>query len=55
MLTLADVDEALAHASRVPEDRRGAPWYAYTDHLLEMRAMLEPTTCEMRRGHAHAL
>lgn len=38
MPTLAEVDEALAHAQRVPIENRGAAWYAYVDRLLEQRA-----------------
>ena len=36
--TLADVVEALAHLHEVPEDERGAPWYAYRDTLEAARA-----------------
>jgi hypothetical protein len=52
MPTLSEVDEALRHASLVPEDARGAGWHAFVDGLLETRAMLALTY--ETRGHAHA-
>lgn len=44
MPTLDEVDEALAHAQRVPIEDRGAAWYAYVDRLLEQRAQIDNTT-----------
>lgn len=44
MATLAEIDEALAHAQRVPIEDRGAAWYAYVDRLLEQRAEVDTTT-----------
>jgi hypothetical protein len=35
---LDEIDEALTYAQAVPQDQRGAAWYAYTDRLLEMRS-----------------
>jgi hypothetical protein len=37
MPTLAELDEALMHASLVPESDRGKAWHAWTDSLLEQR------------------
>lgn len=36
--TIAEIDEALTYARRVPQDQRGPGWYAFVDRLLEMRA-----------------
>lgn len=41
MLTLADIDEALAHARAVPVEDRGAGWVAFVDGLLEQRAAIQ--------------
>jgi hypothetical protein len=38
--TLAEIDEALSYARRLPADQRGAAWHAFTDRLLEMRARI---------------
>ena len=40
-ITLDEVDEALAHANRVPVDERGLPWQAFVDRLLDDRNRLE--------------
>ena len=40
-ITLADVDEALSHANRVPIDERGPLWQAFVDRLLDDRNRLE--------------
>lgn len=37
MPTLAEIDEALFHASLVPEDERGIAWQRFVDALLEQR------------------
>lgn len=42
--TLTEIDEALLHASLVPENERGTAWHAYTDRLLEERKRLEKNT-----------
>ena len=34
------IEEALQHASRVPEDERGIAWQRYVDGLLDKRARL---------------
>ena len=39
--TLADIDEALFHASLVPEDERGLAWQRYVDALLDQRDKAE--------------
>ena len=36
--TVAEIDEALGHARRLPHDERGPAWFAFVDRLLEMRA-----------------
>lgn len=36
--TVAEIDEALGYARRVPTTERGPGWYAFVDRLLEMRA-----------------
>lgn len=41
MPTLADVDEALMHASLVPPARRGPGYSAFVDGLLDYRLALE--------------
>lgn len=38
----SELDEALRHLSRVPEDERGAPWRAYSDALLERKLKGKP-------------
>jgi hypothetical protein len=38
---LSDIDEALMHASLIPEPERGPAWYAFTNALLEQRRTLE--------------
>lgn len=40
MPTLAEVEEALAHARAVPSDQRGNAWHAYVDTLLTQRETL---------------
>ena len=35
--TLAEIDEALFHASLVPEAERGSAWASYVNALLEQR------------------
>ena len=42
-ITLDEVDEALAHANRVPVDERGPVWQAFVDRLLDDRNQLEAT------------
>lgn len=37
MATLADIDEALLHASLVPVDERGAFWHQWVDSLMDQR------------------
>lgn len=39
--TLQEVDEALAHAKRIPIEDRGAAWWSFVDGLLEQRRELE--------------
>lgn len=39
--TLEDIDEALMHASLVPDNERGEAWHAYTNALLEARRRLD--------------
>lgn len=39
-LSLSDIDEALLHASLVPEDQRGLVWQRWVDSLLEQRTRL---------------
>ena len=41
MLTVAEVDEALGHASRVPASARTPHYHAFVDRLLDIRALLE--------------
>ena len=41
MLTVAEVDEALGHASRVPATARTPHYHAFVDRLLDIRALLE--------------
>ncbi len=36
--TVAEIDEALGYARRLPAAERGPGWYAFVDRLLEMRA-----------------
>ena len=43
MDTLRDIEEALAHASRVPDDQRGIGWHSWVDGLLEKRKALAGT------------
>ena len=38
---LSDIDEALMHASLIPESERGPGWHAFTNALLEQRKKLE--------------
>jgi hypothetical protein len=45
MPTLAEVDEALTHATRIPIEDRGPAWWAYVDSLLAQRKGLEEDTC----------
>ena len=40
MPTLEELDEALAHAKRVPIEERGPAWWAFVDGLLEQRKAL---------------
>ena len=40
---LSDIDEALMHASLIPEAERGPAWHAFTNALLEQRRTLENT------------
>jgi hypothetical protein len=40
-ITLAEIDEALAHANRIPLDERGPLWQAFVDRLLNDRLRLE--------------
>lgn len=40
MPTLAELDEALLHASLVPVDERGKPWHAWVDSLLAQRTRI---------------
>ena len=48
MDTLLDIEEALAHASRVPDDQRGAAWHSWVDGLLEKRKALAGTDAQRR-------
>jgi hypothetical protein len=41
MLTVAEVDEALGHASRVPASARTPQYHDFVDRLLDIRALLE--------------
>lgn len=41
MPTLAEIDEALAHANAIPEDQRGAVWHRWVDSLLDQRNRAE--------------
>jgi len=41
MLTVAEVDEALGHASRVPTSARTPHYHDFVDRLLDIRALLE--------------
>jgi hypothetical protein len=43
MPTLAEIDEALAHSSRIPVDERGTMWHRWVDSLLAQRARLATT------------
>lgn len=38
--TLDEIDEALAHSTRIPLNERGAMWQAWVDKLLEQRNQL---------------
>ena len=38
--TLDEIDEALAFATEIPVEERGAPWHAYVDRLLAERKNL---------------
>lgn len=40
MPTLAELDEALLHASLVPADERGKAWHAFVDSLLAQRTRI---------------
>lgn len=40
---IAEIDEALSHANRVPIDERGPVWQAFVDRLLDDRNQLEAT------------
>jgi hypothetical protein len=40
MLTVAEVDEALGHASRVPASARTPHYHAFVDRLLDIRGLL---------------
>jgi hypothetical protein len=40
LLDIAEVDEALARANRVPEDERGELWQSIVDALLDRRVSL---------------
>ena len=48
MATLEELDEALAHAKRVPIEDRGTTWWAFVDKLLEQRARLARTDEQAR-------
>jgi len=41
MLIVAEVDEALGHASRVPASARTTQYHDFVDRLLDIRALLE--------------
>lgn len=41
---IAQLDEALMHASLVPLAERGPAWHAWTNALLEQRGRLEEHT-----------
>ena len=41
--TLQDIEEALHHASRVPEAERGVAWQRFVDTLLDKRTRLART------------
>lgn len=38
---LSQIDEALMHASLVPDTDRGPAWHAWTNALLEQRRRIE--------------
>lgn len=40
MLTVAEVDEALGHASRVPRSARTPQYHEFVDRLLDLRALI---------------
>lgn len=42
--TLEEIDEALAHSSLVPLEKRGTVWHAWVDGLLEQRNQLTNAT-----------
>lgn len=46
--TLAEIDEALAHARAVPQAERGDAWSAYVDGLLTRRLALAGTDAQHR-------
>lgn len=48
MPTVAEIDEALAHSSRVPLDQRGTFWHTWVDSLLAQRARLARTDAQGR-------
>jgi len=40
---IAQLDEALMHASLIPLNERGPAWHAWTNALLEQRRRLQTT------------
>lgn len=48
MPTLAEVEEALQHASAVPPEQRGTAWHSFVDSLLEQRKQLARTDAQRR-------
>jgi hypothetical protein len=40
LMTVAEVDDALTRANRIPEDERGDLWAEVVDKLLERRVAL---------------
>ena len=46
MPTLAELDEALLHASLVPADERGKPWHAWVDSLIDQRNRAKEPACQ---------
>ena len=43
VLTINEIDEALAHLAAVPEPERGPAWHAYLDTLLDAKNQTKDT------------
>lgn len=48
METPEEIEEALRHASDVPEDQRGLAWHRWVDGLLDKRSRLARTEAQGR-------